>query len=124
MRFLSLVCIVEKLTPGSAPSTTATSDDVHELDTTAVPGVRVQGQIKQYLHILREGTGPEVKEFFGDRDKFEQVSAAAMLPLPCSRPTVTPALPQPFAITSCKADQSHTVAVSFTPASPLTLLPA
>ncbi|KAK9844132.1 hypothetical protein WJX81_005444 [Elliptochloris bilobata] len=32
-----------------------------------------QGQMKQYLHILREGTGPEVKEFFGDRDKFEQV---------------------------------------------------
>jgi len=29
--------------------------------------------VKQHLHILKEGTGAEVKEFFGDRDKFEQV---------------------------------------------------
>ena len=57
--------------------------------TAPVPGVRVQGQIKQYLHILREGTGPEVKEFFGDRDKFEQVGTPAVPPTPCRRLIVT-----------------------------------
>jgi len=34
-----------------------------------------QGQVKQHLHILREGTGAEVKEFFGERCRFEQVRA-------------------------------------------------
>ncbi len=31
--------------------------------------------MKQHLHILREGTGAEVKEFFGERCRFEQARA-------------------------------------------------
>jgi len=31
--------------------------------------------VKQHLHILREGTGAEVKEFFGERCRFEQARA-------------------------------------------------
>ena len=42
--------------------------------------VHGQGHVKQYLLILREGTGPEVKEFFGERDRFEQVQHTSVLP--------------------------------------------